>query len=111
MSFKKHTKTRKITVETIPTTMEEAMQVLDLYLSEEDKIWLATEENSAIKAHHTLGRWMRNHWGLWQEEPNEIMRLLRKRGLEHPDDMSYAITEECVKHLKELGYADKKLDN
>lgn len=103
MSFKKR---NKITVETIPTTIEEAMQVLDIYVSEEDKIWLANEPNSAIKVHHTLGRWMRNRWGLWLEEPNELelKRYFLNQGIKHPDDMSYKITEEYVKHLKEHGY-------
>ncbi len=104
MSFKKHIKTRKITVETIPTTPEEAIQVLDLYLSEEDKIWLATEENSAIKAHHTLGRWMRNHWGLWADEPNKLKTYFINKGVSHPDDMSGEILDAYVKYLKDTNY-------
>lgn len=100
MSFKKHTKTRNITVETIPTTPEEAIQVLDILLSDDDKDYLRTEENAAIKVHHSLGRWIRNNWGLWADETNELKTHFINKGVTHPDDMSYAITEEYVKHLK-----------
>lgn len=87
----------------IPATMDEAMGALNTYLSEEDKQWLATEPNSAIKVHHTLGRWIRNQWGLWGDN-SPMKELLTKQGFTHPDDMSNEIIEKYVEHLKNNGY-------
>ena len=79
----------------IPKTVEEAINILDNILSKEDKEYIFKKGVFAV--HHTLGRWIRNNWGLWVEEPNELKNNLIKLGFEHPDDMSHHIIEEYVK--------------
>ena len=93
-------KNKQIAEDTIPTTPEEAIQVLDALLVEEDKEWLVTEENAAIKVHHSLGRWIRNNWGLWADEPNMLKTYFINKGVTHPDDMSGEILDAYVKYLK-----------
>lgn len=52
--------------ETIPNNLWEAIQKLDKSLSKEDKEYLL--ENGTLSVHHSLGRWIRNNWGLWDEK-------------------------------------------
>lgn len=102
MSYKKNKQEKPlpITKDSIPTTPEEAIQVLDAMLSEEDKEYLRTEKNAAIKCHHSLGRWIRNNWGLWADEKSPLKSYFIERGIEHPDDMSGAILDAYVQYLK-----------
>ena len=81
----------------IPKNLEEAIKYLDKELSQEDKDYLI--ENGAIYAHHSLGRWIRNNWNLWNDE-SELKESLLKLGYSHPDDMSNYIIEEFIKYLK-----------
>ena len=80
----------------IPKTLEEAVQQLDAMLSDDDKEYLV--ENGAISVHHTLGRWIRNEWGLW--EGSELKESLEKEGFSHPDDMSNHIIERLIEKIK-----------
>ena len=82
----------------VPSNLKEAIVKLDNDLSEEDKQFLL--ENGALSVHHTLGRWIRNNWGLWDEQ-SELKLNMVKLGNIHPDDMSNFIIEEYIKHLKE----------
>lgn len=101
MSIRKNKQiTRKSPKILSPTTPEEAIQVLDAMLPEEDKEYLRTEKNAAIKCHHSLGRWIRNNWGLWAEEPNELKTHFINKGVTHPDDMSGEILDAYVEYLK-----------
>ncbi len=82
----------------IPVNLKEAINELDNILSNEDKNYLL--ENSAISVHHTLGRWIRNEWGLWDD--SELKRNLESLDFIHPDDMSNFIIKEYIKYLKQL---------
>ena len=81
----------------IPATIEEAFDILDDVLTEEDKEYLV--ENGAISAHFSLGMWIRNEWKLWEPVDSDIKTYLKKEGYEHPDDMSNYIIEEFIKYL------------
>lgn len=80
----------------IPKTVDEAVKTLAKILSEEDRDYLL--ENGAISMHDSLGRWIRNEWGLWtgSELKDEMMNM--NKGLNHPDDMSNYIIEEFIKY-------------
>lgn len=84
---------------TIPTTLEESFVALDDLLGEEDKQFLlkATDgESAALELHHSLGRYLRNEWGLWQK--SALAQLLKvKHGIDHPDDMSHFILVEYIR--------------
>lgn len=81
----------------IPKTVDEAVKTLAKIVSEEDRDYLL--ENGAISMHDSLGRWIRNEWGLWTD--SELKNELKKKGFEHPDDMSNHIIEEFVKYCLE----------
>ncbi len=78
----------------VPKTVDEAISILEKILSDEDREYLL--ENGAISMHDSLGRWIRNEWGLWTD--SELKNELRKKGFEHPDDMSNYIIEEFIKY-------------
>lgn len=80
----------------VPKTVDEAISTLEKILSDEDREYLL--ENGAISMHNSLGRWIRNEWGLWtdSELKNELMNM--NKGLNHPDDMSNYIIEEFIKY-------------
>lgn len=82
----------------VPSNLKEAIIQLDNDLQEEDKQFLL--ENGSLSVHHTLGRWIRNNWGLWDEH-SELKLNIAKLGYIHPDDMSNFIIKEYIKHLKE----------
>ena len=80
----------------VPKTVNEAISTLEKILSDEDREYLL--KNGAISMHHSLGRWIRNEWGLWTD--SELKNELKKKGFEHPDDMSNYIIEEFIKCLE-----------
>jgi len=82
----------------VPKTVDEAMSTLAKIISKEDKQYLI--ENGAISMHNSLGRWIRNEWGLWTN--SELKNELTKKGFTHPDDMSNYIIEEFIKYLNKL---------
>lgn len=84
----------------IPKTLEECYPALDALLVQEDKDFLLKAENifdACIDLHHSLGRHLRNEWGLWQE--SDLYHHLKvQHGIDHPDDMSHFILEQYVRH-------------
>ena len=84
----------------MPNNLLQAIEYLDKELTKQDKEYLL--ENGALSVHHSLGRWIRNNWGLWNEEDNKLKVNLKKLGLEHPDDMSNYIIEQYIEHLKNI---------
>lgn len=76
-----------------PTTLEEAIIELDSILGDEDRAHVRTlkdEGKVATALHHTLGRHLRNQWGLWRS--SALAQHLRdEHRITHPDDMSHFI--------------------
>lgn len=77
--------------------MNEVFDYFDKELTDDDKEQL--KQYSAIKFHHTLGRWIRNNFELWTTQ-SELKAWLIDKSFTHPDDMSNYIIEEYQKHLK-----------
>ena len=80
-----------------PENMDEVFEILDKNISGDDKQYLLN--NGALHCHHTLGRWIRNSFGLWEQEKSSLWRILFGKGFTHPDDMSNHVLEEYIKHL------------
>lgn len=86
----------------IPKTLEEAFKKLQAH----DGVvaWLCKPEKEAMGvAHHGIGTWMRNTWGLWGKE-GELYEALVGLGLDHADDMSGLILTSFHRNMngKEL---------
>ena len=77
--------------------------LLSSQFSEEDKILLKnTEYNDLIKYHHSIGRWIRNHYRLWATNNPNVIRD-DPNGPRFPDQISHKIIEECWKRLQQFG--------
>ena len=83
----------------IPKNIEEVFNFFDKELTEADKEMLL--KHKAIEFHHTLGRWIRNNFELWNTQ-SELKAWLIDKSFTHPDDMSNYLIEEYQKHLKLL---------
>jgi hypothetical protein len=79
------------------------------------KSFIREEEKTAtIRAHHGLGRWLRNTLGLWAdlvkdpEERSPLAKWFNERGIFHPDDMSSIILTSWHRHLNNKDIELKK---
>jgi hypothetical protein len=87
----------EIGVDSWPSTIEEAVDMMYGEMFEDDKKFLmALEIEDIIGLHHTLGKVIRNRCGMW----NGNAALLESCGNDHPDDASHVIAvrlwEKCV---------------
>lgn len=87
----------------VPNSVAEALHALDELLGSYEKLYIL--EHGAIGVHHTIGRAIRNEWGLWMiyvedTEDTPLIAELKSLGFKHPDDMSNYILEQYVERLK-----------
>jgi hypothetical protein len=83
-----------------PKTIEEAVDRILLELPEVDKeiIKNTPTELELYKYHDSLGRWVRNNFGLYQGNNDLLQFLGLKR---HPDDVSMGIIKALWNRLRE----------
>lgn len=76
----------------VPSSLEEAFDILDELISEEEVQELRSMSLDSFigRTHHGMGRWLRNNWNLWKEE-GPLYDYFVDLGLEHADDMSGVI--------------------
>lgn len=85
---------------TPPKNLEECFIRLKEVLYLEEIEILRQNLNAPIELHHSLGRWIRNNWGLWSD--SELKEYFKNLGLSHPDDMSGLILKSFYRHLNNL---------
>jgi len=75
-----------------PTTLDEAIEAIDGMLNEETRLFLsvANEKTAMTELHHTLGRYLRNKWGLRLGSPL-AQHMEQVHGATHVDEMSSMI--------------------
>ncbi len=83
----------------IPTNLEEALVELENITNEKEKEMLLSDQGAAL--HMGLGRYIRNTWGLWDEE-SQLNKWFVSNGIHHADDMSAVIFRAYRR--KKLGY-------
>lgn len=85
----------------IPKNLEECLKELHKKAHDKDLEEIKSRpEDDMIEFHHTLGRWMRNEWGLWKGGP--LLDYFKGLGLWHADDCSGLILTSFYRHLKGL---------
>lgn len=88
----------------IPETLDEAISALDRMLGQKDRDFLLrsnlSADDAATELHHSLGRHLRNEWGLWHDSPL-AQHLKAVHDVEHPDDMThFLIVAFCKKSIR-----------
>ncbi len=80
-----------------PTTIEAAVRILeDMIPKDQQAAIAAVPETELIQLHFGLGQWIRNQFGLWNENPE----LLKATGKPHPDDASTVIIRAFWQRLR-----------
>lgn len=82
-----------------PTNLEECLYELSKFPQNLQDLKSKPEEDM-IEFHHSVGRWIRNNWGLWTKGP--LYYYFLDLGLFHPDDMSSIILTSYHRHLKNI---------
>lgn len=81
----------------IPKNIEECFEILNKELKPDDLAFIKASDDNATKLHHSLGRYLRNTWGLWGG--SDLKRYFWDLGINHPDDMSSIILHSYHRHL------------
>lgn len=90
--------------EIIPKTLEEAVDILFNSIDENDAKAIEKEKITFSSLHHSLGRQIRNNWGLWGD--SILAKHFKVRfGLGHADDMSGIILR-----MLDAKYFNKEFD-
>lgn len=85
-----------------PSTLEEAMVTFTKLLTIEEQIEFARmHEQEIIRMHHGFGMWLRNNWGLWDEN-SAMCRYMKSLGFMHADDMSHSLLREFWARMNKL---------
>jgi len=100
------TKATKVPVEKrpVPISLEEAFDILNAMMEEDpeggEQFKKADDQGEDVTYlyHNSLGRWLRNNWGLWKRE-GPLYEWFVCLGLHHPDDMSGLILTSFWRHL------------
>jgi hypothetical protein len=81
-----------------PTTLEDAVEILVSYLEQNDLEYIDNSkcEDVSAELHHSMGRFLRNNWGLWGT--NEFTTHMRSLGIFHADDISATVIEALWHH-------------
>ena len=85
----------------IPQSLEDAITVIKEKLQGDIEFVVKNPERTVLcRAHHGLGRWIRNSWGFWRGSNESLVRELKRLGLKHPDDMSSLIIKCAIRDIK-----------
>lgn len=97
----------------IPNNLEEALLELDNKFPEKEIEFIKSNPQSCMIQYHSgAGRWIRNNWGLWAKENNNLKTWFLEKGISHPDDMSEIILDSywSIKNNKDIEL-DKQIKN
>lgn len=85
----------------LPDSFEEALIYIKQELSDQELMeFMRSSYDDLIKYHHSMGRWIRNHWNLWYN--SQLFHDMESLGFTHPDDMSSAIIKELWNRLNKV---------
>jgi hypothetical protein len=86
----------------VPSTLEEAMDtLLKLLTAEEQANFTRMSEVEVGDLHHGFGMWLRNNWGLWDEN-SAMCKHMKSLGFIHADDMSHSLMREFWARMNKL---------
>ena len=101
---------------TSPKTLPHCLKSLQTILPSEDvNCELNDNLGEFVSSYHsTCGRWLRNNWGLWDEN-SDLYKWFADRGFIHADDMSSTILKAYWCSIKDVPFnledeADKYRD-
>lgn len=95
----------------IPINLDDCFSELDK-ISNIDSFFGENEVDFVTSAHFSLGRWIRNEWGLWDDKSNSHLRqYFIDKKIIHADDMSGIILTSYYRYLKNIDLnLDEQID-
>lgn len=85
--------------EDIPENLDQAVRWLKENMPESQQKVISNGNLEIAAFHHSLGRWMRNNWGLWTKD-SKLYTYFERMGIRHADDMSGIILEAFQSGLR-----------
>lgn len=84
-----------------PETLDDTFHAIKKYFTTKElaEIQKSSDEKVMNKYHNSVGRQIRNEWGLWTD--SELKQFFIDLGLDHPDDMSGVILTSFWRRLHE----------
>lgn len=79
----------KFNQDIVPSNLDDAVDTLYNGLCDESIEFIT--ENEYITTHHSLGRYIRNSWSLWDKETILVKWFEENYGITHADDISSVI--------------------
>ena len=82
-----------IETDNIPKTLAETYAFIDnMDMNDIDDWCNLTVKTALARGHHSFGQWIRNNFGLWEEETNDLKQwFIDNYFITHPDDISSMI--------------------
>lgn len=81
----------------IPTTVDECIQEMLSWNNGIDEFKRKNESVAVTSTHHSVGKWVRNEWGLWSG--SKLKDYFVNLGVDHPDHMSGIIVLSFHRYL------------
>lgn len=89
-AFEPWNRRKTLALHPTPNDLDHAVAIL-LVTTDDADTWANMPRDQAITAaHQSLGRTIRNHWGLWSNE-GALYAWMTTHGFRHPDDMSHVV--------------------
>lgn len=84
-----------------PDSIQKAIDILRVYLSDEQQKELAEKESHGLYEYHfSLGLWIRNNFGLWEPDSGLMADLKSDNPFMHPDSASRVLLEKFCEALR-----------
>ena len=72
------------------------MQAIIAGMCEHDRDVIHQSKVGLADMHHTVGRYIRNSWSLWERETALVQHYIARFGLAHADDLSGLMLEQAL---------------
>lgn len=94
----------KLNMDVVPSTVQHAVDLVIEALTTDERGQVVTDQIVGYELHHGLGRYLRNHWSLWEIDSPLKRDAAMKYGIAHPDDISGLILDWALHRIKKLSF-------
>ncbi len=92
-----------------PESVEAAVNTVIDRMSDEDKAKIqAMDDDRSYEYHHTVGRYLRNDWSLWEPDTPIKRDAVASYGIAHADDISGLILSWVWAKIRSIDFDPKK---
>lgn len=94
----------KINLDRVPATHDEAVQLVLDSLAPADVEVMCAPDFSIVDVHHTIGRYLRNSWSLWESASVLVQHYRTVHRIGHADDISSMILSEVWARVRAVPF-------